>query len=210
MRGFWNRIIGRWNPLPTAERARGSVRGKLMRVVLLTTAIALVVAGTAMLTHELTVYRQSWATDLSNEAAILALSTAPALAFDDQVVAERNVSALQARPRVKTAAIYDANGVLYASYVREGEPPPPSRLPLITGTRVSGDQVELAQPVVRSGESLGTIYLEARYDVAGRIRTYLAIFAVVMHGAARSHYFGRAQHSESARLFASRKQNHGR
>jgi PAS domain S-box-containing protein len=180
MRGFWNRIIGPWNPLPTAESARGSVRGKLMRVVLLTTAIALVVTGIAMLTHELTVYRQSWAADLSNEAAILALSTAPALAFDDQVVAERNVSALQARPRVKIAAIYGADGVLYASYVREGEPAAPPRVPLITGTRVSGDQVELAQPVVRSGEALGTIYLRARYDVAGRVKTYLEIFAVVM------------------------------
>jgi len=180
MRSFWNRIIERWNPLPTAESARGSVRGKLMRVVLLTTAIALVVTGIAMLTHELTVYRQSWATDLANEAAILALSTAPALAFDDHVVAERNLSALQARPRVKTAAIYGADGDLYASYVREGEPPPPSRVPLISGTRVSGEQVEIAQPVVRSGEALGTIYLRARYDVAGRVETYLEIFAVVM------------------------------
>jgi PAS domain S-box-containing protein len=180
MRGFWNRVIEAWNPLPTAESARGSVRGKLMRVVLLTTAIALVVTGIVMLTHELTVYRQSWATDLSNEAAILALSTAPALAFDDQIVAERNMSALQARPRVKAAAIYGADGVLFASYVRQGEPPPPSRVPLITGTRVSGDQVEIAQPVVRSGESLGTIYITARYDVAGRIETYLEIFAVVM------------------------------
>ena len=180
MRGYWNRLIARWNPLPTAESARGSVRGKLMRVVLLTTAIALVVTGIAMLTHELTVYRQSWATDLSNEAAILALSTAPALAFDDKVVAERNVTALQARPRVKIAAIYGADGDLYASYVREGEPAPPRRLPLISGTRMSGDQVEIAQPVVRSGEPLGTIYLAARYDVAGRIRTYVEIFAVVM------------------------------
>jgi PAS domain S-box-containing protein len=180
MRSFWNRIASRWNPLPSAESARRSVRGKLMRVVLLTTAIALAVAGIAMLTHELTVYRQSWATDLSNEAAILALSTAPALAFDDQVLAERNVSALQARPRVKTAAIYAADGGLYASYVREGESPPPPRTPLSSGIRVSGDRVEIAQPVVRSGESLGTIYLTARYDIVGRIRTYLAIFAVVM------------------------------
>jgi PAS domain S-box-containing protein len=180
MRGFWNRVIDRWNPLPTAASARGSVRGKLMRVVMLTTAIALVVTGVAMLTHELTVYRQSWAADMSNEAGILALSTAPALAFDDQVVAQRNVSALQARPRVRTAAIYRADGTLYASYVREGESPPPARVPIITGIRVSGDQVEIAQPVVRSGESLGTIYLRARYDVAARVKTYLAIFAVVM------------------------------
>ncbi len=178
-RGFWERISAWTNPLPTAVSARGSVRGKLMRVVLLTTAIALLVTGTAMLTHELTVYRRTWATDLANEASILALSTAPALAFDDQVVAERNVSALRARPRVKAAAVYRADGALYASYVRDSGQEPPPRLPLLDGIRVSGQQIEIAQRVVRNGEFLGTIYLKARYDVVERIETYLQIFAWV-------------------------------
>jgi PAS domain S-box-containing protein len=176
-RGLWHRVIGRWNPLPTAASAR-SVRGKLMRVVLVTTAIAVAVAGIAMLTHDLTAYRQSWAVDLSNEAAILALSTAPALAFDDHVVAERNLSALRVRPRVKVAAIYSQDGNLYASYVRENESAPP-RLPPITGVQVNGQRIEVAQPVVRSGESLGTIYLRAEYDVVARLFTYLEIFALV-------------------------------
>jgi PAS domain S-box-containing protein len=176
-RRVWHGIFSRWNPLPTAADAR-SVRGKLMRVVLVTTAIAVAVAGIAMLTHDLTAYRQSWAVDLSNEAAILALSTAPALAFDDHVVAERNLSALRARPRVKVAAIYSQDGNLYASYVRENESAPP-RVPPITGVRVRGQRIEVAQPVVRSGESLGTIYLRAEYDVLGRLVTYLEIFALV-------------------------------
>jgi PAS domain S-box-containing protein len=180
MRRFWDRASVWWNPLPSAANARGSVRGKLMRVVMLTTAIALAVTGIAMLTHELTVYRSTWATDLSNEAGILALSTAPALAFDDRIVAQRNVAALRARPRVKAAAIYGADGRLYASFVRDGEPPPPPLLPLLSGIRASGEQIEITQPVKRSGETLGNIYLRARYDVLGRVETYLEIFALVM------------------------------
>jgi hypothetical protein len=66
------------NPLPSAVHARGSVRAKLMRVVLLTTALALGVSGIAMLLHELYVYRTAWTTDISTEAAIVALSTVPA------------------------------------------------------------------------------------------------------------------------------------
>jgi PAS domain S-box-containing protein len=177
-RRLWNRVIGWWNPLPTAASAQRSVRGKLMRVVLVTTAIAVAVAGIAMLTHDLTVYRQSWAVDLSNEAAILALSTAPALAFDDHVVAERNLSALRARPRVKIAAIYSQDGNLYAAYARENESVP-AHVPPIAGVHVSGQRIEVAQPVVRGGESLGTIYLLAQYDVLGRVETYLEIFALV-------------------------------
>jgi PAS domain S-box-containing protein len=174
----WDRILARWNPLPSAASARSSVRGKLMRVVLVTTAIAVAVAGIAMLTHDLTVFRQSWAVDLSNEASILALSTAPALAFDDHVVAERNLSALWARPRIKIAAIYSQDGNLYASYVRENQSAPP-HVPPIAGVLVSGQRVEVAEPVVRSGESLGTIYLRAEYDVRARVVTYLEIFVLV-------------------------------
>jgi PAS domain S-box-containing protein len=177
-RHHWDRLLAQWNPLPTAASARSSVRGKLMRVVLVTTGIAVAVAGIAMLTHDLTVYRQSWAVDLSNEASILALSTAPALAFDDHVVAERNLSALRARPRVKIAAIYSQDGNLYASYVRENESAPP-HVPPIAGVHVSGQRIEVAEPVVRSGESLGTIYLRAEYDVLARVVTYLEIFALV-------------------------------
>ena len=43
----------------------------------------------------------------------------------------------------------------------------------VKGLRMSGERVELTRPVQRDGERLGTIYLEARYDVWGRIAAYL-------------------------------------
>jgi PAS domain S-box-containing protein len=177
---FWRRILQIGNPLPTAARVRRSVRAKLMRVVLVTTAIALCCAGAAMLTHDLSVYRHSWASDLSNEASILALSTAPALAFDDRQVAKKVLEALHNRPSVLAAALYSADGNLYASYSRMGNVAAPAGVPPLQGVVVSGDRVELTQPVVRGGEALGTIYLRAQYDVVDRVEAYLGIFAVVM------------------------------
>jgi signal transduction histidine kinase/ActR/RegA family two-component response regulator len=157
-----------------------TVRGKLMAVVLLTTALALVVAGITMLTHDLSVYRQSWVSDLSTEASILALSTAPALAFDDHEVAQRNLSAMRARAAVLVAALYSPDGTLYASFVRQGASPPASRIPTaVLGTHISAQYVDLSQPVVFNAERLGTIYLRARYDLMGRITAYLSIFALV-------------------------------
>jgi signal transduction histidine kinase/ActR/RegA family two-component response regulator len=167
------------NKVFDAVLARGSVRGKLLRVILLTTAIALCLTGIALLTHELYVYRTTGSADLSTEAAILAASTAPALAFDDHVVAERNLSALAARRRVMVAALYSANGAVYASFVRPGESAPPVSPPP-PGVQISGGRIEVAQPVQRNGETFGTIYLRARYDVAGRIEAYLGIFVLVM------------------------------
>src|SRR5262245_31191951 len=105
-----------------------------MRIVLLTTAIALLAAGIGMLTHDLSVYRDSWVADLDTQASILSTSTAAALVSGDRSVAQRNVAALRARPTVLVAALYTANGKLYASFSRPGELPPPVQLQAVLRT----------------------------------------------------------------------------
>ncbi|MGH8231305.1 MAG: ATP-binding protein [Steroidobacteraceae bacterium] len=170
-----------WAELTTVRRTRESVRGKLMWVVSLTTVSALLVAASALLWHDLTVYRHSWVSDLKTEAGILSIALTPALEFDDQGGAERNLVALQARPQLLAAALYLPNGDLYADFVRLGSVPPPLRLASSSAAvHISGQRVELIQRIVRNGEPLGTIYLRARYDVLGRVITYLGILAVVI------------------------------
>ncbi|HEY6924815.1 MAG TPA: ATP-binding protein [Steroidobacteraceae bacterium] len=167
--------------LARLRQLRYSVRGKLIAVVVATTVIAVLVAGVAMLSHDLTVYRRSWTSDLSTQANILALSTTPALLFDDRDTAARNLSALQARPEVQIAAIYNRNGALYARYARAGSSLPPARLSHPTfGSWIAGERIQLIQPIMQKGEWLGTIYLSARYDVQGRINAYFGIFGLVI------------------------------
>jgi signal transduction histidine kinase/ActR/RegA family two-component response regulator len=156
-----------------------SVRGKLIGIMMLTTVVVLLVSGTAMLVHDLTVYRKSWATDVASEASILALSTAPALAFDDRQAAQRGLNALRSRQAVDAAGLYAANHRLYATYKREAEfTVPPTTEGIAEGLKVVGERVELLQRIEFKGEYLGDLYVVARYDVAGRVRTYLGIFAV--------------------------------
>jgi two-component system, sensor histidine kinase len=154
------------------------VRARLMRLVLLTTVLAVWVAGIAMLSVDVSMYRKSLVSELSTEASILALSTAAALEFDDQPVAERNLSALEARAGVLAAALYTARGALFASYVRPGNQPPPAVLTR-ESLRIAGDQAELVQPVRRGSETVGYIYLRGRYDLVSRIAAYLGIFVLV-------------------------------
>src|ERR1700755_2529415 len=105
-----------------------SVRGKMMRIVVITTAIALLAAGAGMLAHDLSVYRDSWVAGLDTQSRILATPTASALTSVDRSVANRNVNALSARPTVLMAALYGADGRLFASYMRPGESSPPLQL----------------------------------------------------------------------------------
>jgi signal transduction histidine kinase/ActR/RegA family two-component response regulator len=169
----------RWLRLPRAVGPQ-SVRRKLMAVTVRTTAIALFLAAVAMSLVDMTAYRNARALQLSTEASILALATAPALAFDDRGAAERSLGALRAHAAVLAAALYTPDGSLYASYSQVGQPVPPARLANYSeSVEQSTDEVRLTQSITQNGESLGTIYLRARFDMLPRILTYFAIILLV-------------------------------
>ena len=172
--------LPRWlSPIPLVG-ARYSVRAKIMRVVVLTSLAALLLSGTATLLRDLSRYEQSQATELSTEADILALATAPALAFDDRPTAQHTLTAVQARPAVLIAALYDPQGRLFAEYVRNGQSASKLlRAGASSGVSFSGDHIELIRRVTEHNEWLGTLYLQAHYDVWGSVRDYAGILGLV-------------------------------
>jgi PAS domain S-box-containing protein len=175
----WLVHVLRWLWLPRGE-ARRTVRGKLMAVVVQTASIALLLAAIAMAAQDLTAYRQARASQLTTEASILGLASAPALAFDDRAAAQRTLATLRAHSAVLGAALYGTDGSQFARYLPAGETPPPARLSDSSNRmRISGDQVTLSQRITQNGEWLGTIYLRAHFDMTGRILTYLGIIALV-------------------------------
>jgi signal transduction histidine kinase len=154
---------------------RGSIRRKTMAVVLATTVVALLVNAAAMLFYEVRALRQSHIADLRTQAEILGRASAPAIAFKDAREAAKDLSMLRARPDIEQAAIYGADGTLFATYEREGTAggvPPRAGKP---GHRVAADEVTMFHPVVEDSETVGTVYLRARSGFAERLVGYLGI-----------------------------------
>src|SRR6187397_3528554 len=94
-----------WRGILSIRNASRSIAGKLMVVMLVTTAIALASAGAALMYTDLRDNRAAWAEDLRTEASILALGVTPALSFNDRENAQRSLNALQARESIHSAAI---------------------------------------------------------------------------------------------------------
>jgi hypothetical protein len=95
-----------------------------MAVIVRTTAIALFLAAVAMSLVDMTAYRNARAAQLSTEASMLALATAPALAFDDHEAAQRSLGALRAHDAVMAAALYTPDGSLYRRLRQSSLAPP--------------------------------------------------------------------------------------
>lgn len=152
-------------------------------VILATTAVALLTMTVALLHRDLTEYRRSLAFDLTTDADIIALLTAPAIEFNAPQVAKRNLAALSAKPAVMNAALYSIDGSMYASYSREGSapPPPPTRVLVAgAGAILAGDRMEVTRNVTQLGKHLGVIYLSAEYDIRSQVYAYLGILGLMM------------------------------
>jgi methyl-accepting chemotaxis protein len=159
-----------------------SIRQKLLATVVLATSIALLLVFAFLLSWETHRSRESLVESTSTLAGVVGLHSVAPLLFDDRVAAEETLSALRAEPEVLAGAVYDADGRLFASYVRDGGghlPETPS------GARGFAEGVlELTRPIADGGQLLGTVLVRAdTRGVAARTARYLGI-AVVALGAA--------------------------
>jgi PAS domain S-box-containing protein len=157
-----------------------SVRHKLFAGVLLTSLSALLVAGVSMAIYDLHSYRLTWEADLATQADLMGSASVQALRFEHAALARASLALLRARPSIDAAALYNAKGVLFATYVREGLDgasfPP---LPEADGVRIESGSIVLFRRIVDNREIIGTVYLSARYLFVERLWNYVGILLAV-------------------------------
>ena len=156
-----------------------SLRHKLLGVILATALVALLVALGAMVTYDLRASRANWVTDVTTQAELLGRTLAPAISFDDQRAARENLDLLRFRPRIRAAAVYNAKGKLFATYVQEGAEGRFPPLPDADGAHSEGRDVVVFRRMVDNGEIVGTVYLRGDYDFADTALSYLGIALLV-------------------------------
>ncbi|MGH8496933.1 MAG: ATP-binding protein [Gammaproteobacteria bacterium] len=157
-----------------------SIRRKFIAIILATTLVALLVAAVALLLYDVRTYRQAWISDLMTQADIIGRSSAAALVFQDRDAARATLSLLAGRQSIQAAALYTADGELFASYSetarRESFPKAPSTQPW----RIESGNLFIALPIIEDNQSLGVVYLRGRSQLSGRILDYLIILGAVM------------------------------
>jgi signal transduction histidine kinase/ActR/RegA family two-component response regulator len=158
---------------------RRSLRLKVVFLVVGITFATLVLTSALLILYDLRTQRQTWVNDLTTQADLVGTASAPSLAFQDTVSAHQNLALLRVRPQILGAAIYTVDGARFASYARAGSTLAFPARPAADGTGLSGNRLELFRGVRDADERLGTIWIAARYDLAGRMVNYLEILAAV-------------------------------
>ena len=159
-----------------------SIADKLMRMTLIVSGVALLLAYVSFLFYDLYSLRQELISSLSTEATILGSNSVSALMFDDRQAAENTLAGLRNSPHIRAALIVRPNGSELARYLRT-----PS-IPFELTDRLAPDETQhywtkgsyilLGSHIQFQGGWVGTVYLLAETgDVARRAERFGLISA---------------------------------
>jgi signal transduction histidine kinase/ActR/RegA family two-component response regulator len=164
--------------MTTMPSSPHTLRQKLLRIVLTTTLVALTLAIALIGAYNLRTHYRNLVASLTTQAELLGYMTAPALSFDDKLLADKNLGLLRLQPDILSAAIYNAQGRLFAGYASDKDKAVPPAAPP-AGVNQVGTTVTVARLIVNDNEVLGTVFLRADLRLVERLLNLLGIGSFV-------------------------------
>ncbi|MGB6946925.1 MAG: response regulator [Bryobacteraceae bacterium] len=158
------------------------IRHKLRLIVMLTVGAALAVACGAVLMSHYYMQRDSLRRDLTVLAEITGDDSTAALSFGDRKTAEELLSGLKANRSIAMAAIYSADGKVFASYRRGPGAAAPASLPIQEpGWSFENKRLRIVQQILLQKQLIGGIYLESDLgEVDSKLREFSLIVIVIL------------------------------
>jgi signal transduction histidine kinase len=135
-----------------------SIRRKLNLVIMLTSSVALILACTVFLAYDRYTYHQTLRDRLESLARIISSSATTPLTEDDAATTQLMLQILISQKDIAQGAILRADGTVFASYQRDGEPLelPERDAPFL----LANEQISLYHPISMYDDK-GTIFLRA-------------------------------------------------
>jgi signal transduction histidine kinase/CheY-like chemotaxis protein len=166
------------------------IRQKLHFIVMVTVGAALIMAcGAVLIYHDYTL-RDSLRRDLGVLAEITGDNSTAALSFGDRKTAAELLSGLRAKRSIVTAAIYSADGRIFASYRRDRADQASPDVPAgqIQAGQMNEDRasftnqrLEIFHAILLARQSIGAIYLQSDLsDVNSKLREFTLIVIVTL------------------------------
>jgi signal transduction histidine kinase len=152
-----------------------SIRAKLLVIVMITTGLALLLAGVALVTYDIHNYRKQQTASLTAQADMLGAISSAALAFDDTKAAQEYLSTLRVKPSISQAILFGPTGKVFAAYYRDGATAQRLATAEVEGARMEGDDLLVTRRVNQGREVLGSVLLRANLNQRARLLSYAGL-----------------------------------
>ncbi len=153
-----------------------SIKTKMFWIFLGSNLLAVLIVSTLVIGDQYGQSRKLLEDDLLVQANIVGDNAITAIVFDDAATAQEILFALHGSPNVRQAAIYLADGRLFAAYKRDPKMPD-LPVPGREGFTYTPDGLDIVHPISKSGKELGTLAIRLDLQVLhdGMARALLAI-----------------------------------
>jgi signal transduction histidine kinase/CheY-like chemotaxis protein len=146
-----------------------SIKKKLILMVMLTTCIALLAAAAQFIVNDVRDFRRRIVNDLDVVARVVGHNLTSPLQFGDMKEAKLNLAALDEKPHILSAAVYDKDGKIFAQYERQKSDAVPETAPA-PEHRFVGRRLVLTQQILKDQVLVGTLFID--FDL---VEVYLRI-----------------------------------
>jgi PAS domain S-box-containing protein len=159
---------------------------KLRAIVLLISGIAVTGACAVLVTFQWVSARNGMVHRMEVMADIVGEQTTAALEFDQSAQSAQILRTLKAEQQIMFAVLYDRQGRVFSSYIRDGVDASEVRAhPGADGRVVDGNDILVFHPVRSGGERIGTISLRSDLpELRRRLQFSLGVALAVLLGAA--------------------------
>jgi two-component system sensor histidine kinase/response regulator len=145
---------------------KASIAGKVQRIVVLSTAIALALVFLAFAVNMLLHERRGARQELMTLVNVTASNSQAALEFQDSRGVSETLKALRVKPNIVGARIIDRQGQVFARYDRAQVPQGAALPPAEAGRDAPWENpfeqtLRLDRPIVLEGETIGSVSMEA-------------------------------------------------
>lgn len=140
---------------------RDSIQHRIVRGFFSTAGLALGLTAAALFATAFIQFKRVTDENLRLLAGVIGGNSVASLLFDDQQAAAETLRSLTVATSVEAAIVLDAEGRVFARYLREGtgELQPPKDLG--DAPRWSRNHIELSAPIVAGGETIGTVFIRS-------------------------------------------------
>lgn len=170
---------------------KASLQHKITWVMMLTALTTLLIAVTSLFVLEAKEFKESLSRELNSVAGVIGANSKAALEFDDPKAGSQTLSVLAGDPRILSAALYSADGQIFATYESTGVQGSVPPRPLTRGRDVGdADALAVFRPIIHDGRPIGTIYIRATdHEVYERLISHAIIAGLISTFAALIAYF---------------------
>ena len=168
-----------------------SIRLKLTGIVLVTCAVAILLACGVFAVYDLTTFRGAMSRQLLTVAAITGSNTTAALAFRDAQSASETLASLSSQPHIVEACVYTADGKPFARYARRGiQTTSCAPLAQPEGVKTTRDAMIVFRVIRLNNDPIGAIYLKSDLaEVHARTARFIEISSLAALVSFISAYF---------------------